>query len=59
MIENSKNKIERRNFFKRIGFGLTGATILSSIPYKLFVKANRERKKVNVNIHSSAIKRNK
>ena len=59
MTEKLKNKIERRNFFKRIGFGLTGTAILSSLPYKLFAKANRERKKVNVNIHSFAIKRNK
>jgi len=57
MIENSKKNIERRSFFKRIGFGLTGVTILSSLPYKLFAKTNRERKKVNVQIHSSAIKR--
>jgi hypothetical protein len=59
MVDKPKNKIERRNFFKRIGLSLTGVTILTSFPYKLFAKANRERKKVNVIIHSSAIKRNK
>jgi hypothetical protein len=59
MNKESKNNIQRRSFFKRIGFGLTGTAILSSLPYKVFSKTDKERKKVKVNIHSSAIKRNK
>ena len=59
MNKEIKNRIQRRNFFKKIGLGLTGTALFSSLPYKAFAKANKERKSVKVNIHSSAIKRNK
>jgi len=54
------NKMDRKNFFQKIGFGVMLAAISTSLPAKLFssIAKSSLSKKVNIKIHPSAVKRN-
>lgn len=53
----------RRNFFTKFGTGALATAVVSAIPLKLFASKKSEssvnNKKVTVQIHPSAVKRNK
>lgn len=60
MTEN-QNTEKRRNFFKYLGAGAIGTSVLSLLPFKFGNSAemidNTENKKIKVSIHPSAVKR--
>ena len=58
MADQVNNKIGRRKFFGRLGMGALAITVISSLPFKLFAKQNKEQK-VKVLIHPAAVKRTK
>jgi hypothetical protein len=54
-----ESKIDRRNFFGKIGKASLVAAVVSVIPFKIFGKGKIGRAlNVKVKIHPSAVKRN-
>ena len=56
-----ENKVDRRNFFEKIGKASLIVAAATVLPIKLFGSKKRERanKNIKVKIHPSAVKRNK
>jgi hypothetical protein len=55
-----KSEYNRRNFFGMVTKSAVGFAVLSSLPGKLFSKTQKKlKKKINIKIHPSAVKRNK
>lgn len=54
------SKINRKNFFEKIGKGALAAAVASAIPFKFVASIAKasSNKKVTVKIHPSAVKRN-
>jgi hypothetical protein len=51
-------KYNRKNFFNMISKGSLYAFLASALPFKLFSSNRKSIKNINVQIHSSAVKRN-
>lgn len=58
MKNDKSNKIERKKFFRTIGLSAVGLGLVSILPIRSFGKVKNGIKKVKVNIHPSAVKRN-
>ncbi len=54
------NKINRKNFFEKVGKGAFVAALASVIPFKFFTSVAKasSNKNIKVKIHPSAVKRN-
>jgi len=54
------SKINRKNFFEKIGKGALAAAVVSVIPFKFFTSVAKasSNKNIKVKIHPSAVKRN-
>ena len=51
------NKVNRRSYFKKAGLAAIGSLVLTSFPVRLLSKQVAGKKKLIVNIHSSAVSR--
>ncbi|PKL89405.1 MAG: hypothetical protein CVV23_05125 [Ignavibacteriae bacterium HGW-Ignavibacteriae-2] len=59
-ILRMKNKIDRKKFFVTASLSAFGLTLLNNTPLKYFNNnKNGIEKKITLNIHPSAVKRNK
>jgi hypothetical protein len=54
------SKINRKNFFEKIGKGALAAAVASVMPFKFFssIAKASSNKNIRIKIHPSAVKRN-
>ncbi len=53
------NKESRRKFFAKVTKGIAGITLLSIFPIRVFAGNQKENRRIKINIHPDAVKRNK
>jgi hypothetical protein len=56
MDENKSNNMKRSKFFKTLGLGVIGLTVLKSMSLKSLV-SEKPQKKISVKLNSLAVKR--
>lgn len=52
-------QLSRKNFLSKLGMGVAGVALLTSLPSLITAKTRKRISKIKISVHPNAVKRNK